>query len=562
MKKTITVNLNGRVFTMDEDAYRLLDKYLNNLRIHFRNEEGASEIITDFEARIEELFSEKTRLGYEVITIEHVEEVIARVGKPDDFADRKDTDDDKQSYFTDSKEMKKKFYRNIDDKMFGGVCSGIAAYFDLNVLAVRIVFIILIFATSLWIVPAYVLAWILVPGAFTAEQKLQMRGKPITVENIGKTVAAEMDETLSTGTKGCLSGFIDLCVGLMKVFLIGIGSIVGLSLFFALIITLIVIMALFFGLGSGEFLGILPPFIVSNRPVLATIAFLFVAGIPIVVLIHAIIAHIANLKPINRAVKWVVFLIWVLALGFMFSSGLRFNLNTGFPNWNRKTIVFDNHAIRGNGILSEKIIEPDEPFTSLEIGNHLYANLQVEQIPGEKPLIVVSGDENLVDQVKYDLQDGRLKLSAHNPFRSENNLTIRIQTNNLKAIRSDIAGNIQLNRAFNGDELEIKLTGPGNLRADSLYIRSLTVRSEGIASVNLSGKVNHARLDLAGAGKINALDLLTDSVYAHVDGIGSIQCNPTDYLAGRLNGIGKITYKEEPKTKNIETVGIGKVGKE
>ena len=76
MKKTLTVNLGGTVFHIDEDAYQLLDKYLANLRIHFRKEEGSEEIMNDFEMRISELFNERVRLGYEVITIEHVEEVI------------------------------------------------------------------------------------------------------------------------------------------------------------------------------------------------------------------------------------------------------------------------------------------------------------------------------------------------------------------------------------------------------------------------------------------------------------------------------------------------------
>ena len=76
MKKTLTVNLGGTVFHIDEDAYQLLDKYLANLRIHFRKEEGSEEIMNDFEMRISELFNERVRLGYEVITIEYVEEVI------------------------------------------------------------------------------------------------------------------------------------------------------------------------------------------------------------------------------------------------------------------------------------------------------------------------------------------------------------------------------------------------------------------------------------------------------------------------------------------------------
>ena len=85
MKKTLTVNLGGTVFHIDEDAYQLLDKYLANLRIHFRKEEGSEEIMNDFEMRISELFNERVRLGYEVITIEHVEEVIKRMGKPEEL---------------------------------------------------------------------------------------------------------------------------------------------------------------------------------------------------------------------------------------------------------------------------------------------------------------------------------------------------------------------------------------------------------------------------------------------------------------------------------------------
>ena len=72
MKKTLTINLGGSVFHIDEDAYQLLDKYLSNLRIHFKKEEGSDEIMNDFELRISELFSERTRLGYQVISIDHV----------------------------------------------------------------------------------------------------------------------------------------------------------------------------------------------------------------------------------------------------------------------------------------------------------------------------------------------------------------------------------------------------------------------------------------------------------------------------------------------------------
>ena len=89
MKKTLTVNLGGTVFHIDEDAYQLLDKYLSNLRIHFRKEEGSDEIMDDFEMRISELLNERVRLGYEVITIEQVEEVIKRMGKPEEIFEKR-----------------------------------------------------------------------------------------------------------------------------------------------------------------------------------------------------------------------------------------------------------------------------------------------------------------------------------------------------------------------------------------------------------------------------------------------------------------------------------------
>lgn len=78
MKKTLTVNLGGTVYHIDEDAYVLLDNYLNNLRYYFRREEGAEEIVRDIENRIGELFDEYLRNGQQVITVENVEAVIGR----------------------------------------------------------------------------------------------------------------------------------------------------------------------------------------------------------------------------------------------------------------------------------------------------------------------------------------------------------------------------------------------------------------------------------------------------------------------------------------------------
>lgn len=142
MKKTLTVNLGGTVFHIDEDAYQLLDKYLSNLRIHFRKEEGSDEIMDDFEMRISELLNERVRLGYEVITIEQVEEVIKRMGKPEEIFEEEEKSTDHEDNYraqqqeTHTQTTKKRLMRDPDNRILGGVAGGFAAYMDWDPTAV------------------------------------------------------------------------------------------------------------------------------------------------------------------------------------------------------------------------------------------------------------------------------------------------------------------------------------------------------------------------------------------------------------------------------------------
>ncbi|MDR1527427.1 MAG: PspC domain-containing protein [Dysgonamonadaceae bacterium] len=331
MKKTLTVNLNGRVFNIDEDAYQLLDKYLRNLRLYFRKEEGNDEILADFEARIEELLSDRVRLGYDVITMTEVEQVIARMGRPGDFGEKEEEAPEEKStgYKEDDLgQTKKKFYRNPEDKMFAGLCSGTAAYFGWNVVFVRIIAAILIPATSLWIVPVYLILWLVIPEALTAEQTLEMQGKPITVENIGKTVAAGVEDMKRAATNsGCLASFVDFIVAFFKVCLIGLGVIIGIPLVFLLVLIIIVLVSVLFGVGTG-ILGELIPwtnetFLFVSHPALATAAFCLILGIPLVALVYTVISYLFQWKPVHPGVKWAGIILWIAAVVALPFSGFK-----------------------------------------------------------------------------------------------------------------------------------------------------------------------------------------------------------------------------------------------
>jgi hypothetical protein len=141
MKKTLTINLGGTVYHIDEDAYHLLDNYLTNLRIHFCREEGAEEIVHDIELRISELFTDRLNEGKQVITIEDVEEIIARMGKPEDLSDEESGEasgSEKQKGTT-----MRRLFRDPDNKVLGGVASGLAAYMGWDVTWVRIILLVL-----------------------------------------------------------------------------------------------------------------------------------------------------------------------------------------------------------------------------------------------------------------------------------------------------------------------------------------------------------------------------------------------------------------------------------
>jgi phage shock protein PspC (stress-responsive transcriptional regulator) len=188
MKITVSVNLGGYSFNIDEDAYEELKRYLKNLEFHFAGEESSSEILSDIETRMAELFRSKISVYKQVITIEDVNEVIKILGKPEDI-------DDKEGRSTRDKFTTRgyhRIYRDPDHRIIGGVCSGIGAHWDIDPLVVRIIFAALIFAGGLGAL-MYIILWIVLPEAKTTSEKIEMKGEPVNINNIKESVKQEIE---------------------------------------------------------------------------------------------------------------------------------------------------------------------------------------------------------------------------------------------------------------------------------------------------------------------------------------------------------------------------------
>lgn len=197
MKKTFTINLSGRVFHIEEDAYNVLQKYLVNLQNYFGKEEEGKEITSDIEARIAEIFSQKTEDGKNAVTLECVNEVIETMGTPEFFEEEIGAEEP----LAGQKKPKRRLYRHPDQKVLGGVCGGIAVYLNMDVVLVRIIFVLLAFVTTGAAVLAYLILWIAVPKAVTTAQRLEMMGEEVTVKNIEKFIKEEVDSVKESYNK-------------------------------------------------------------------------------------------------------------------------------------------------------------------------------------------------------------------------------------------------------------------------------------------------------------------------------------------------------------------------
>lgn len=212
MKKTIKVSLGGSVFTIEEDAYNYLLEYQNALQNQYRRQSGGREILHDIEVRMAELFNYKLDKVKQVITYLDVFEVIEVLGKPENFNEQtsnfSNVNSDEFQIVSDKsssnyrntrsekrwqKHNKKSIFRDVDNRVLGGVCGGLAAYFGTNPVVFRILFILLFFFGGGSIL-IYIIMWIAIPPAVSVTQKMEMHGEKIDISNIENKVRQELEK--------------------------------------------------------------------------------------------------------------------------------------------------------------------------------------------------------------------------------------------------------------------------------------------------------------------------------------------------------------------------------
>jgi phage shock protein PspC (stress-responsive transcriptional regulator) len=335
MKKAIKINLSGIIFHIDDDAYEKLKTYLDSISRHFSNKQESNEIINDIEARIAELFQERITSEAQVITLTIVNEVIDIMGNPEDIADTVEEPGEQRS-FHESYSKSRRLYRDPENSVIGGICGGLGAYFGVDPVIFRLLFVIFFFLGGASIL-VYVIFWIVLPRAETAAQKLEMRGEKVNVSNLEKKIREEYDtvkdnvksnyskakrsETYKKSERAA-SDFFEVLGKILLVFVKVILIIIGTGFVLAGIGLLIGLIALpFVGVHVFPFeaysfsLGdVLLPFTDPVSVTLLVIAITLLLLIPIAAMLYGLVKLIFNIKTRNRGLAVGALTLWIVSL--------------------------------------------------------------------------------------------------------------------------------------------------------------------------------------------------------------------------------------------------------
>jgi len=331
MNKTIIININGIVFHIEEDAYEVLKGYMTDVKRHFMDSADSLEITTDIENRLAEMFNEiLARDNKQVIVEADVQAVIAQMGTVEDFAsadeDEKASAKNTFNYATETRRL----FRDPDDHLAAGVCSGIANYFDIQAVWIRLAFALAFcfFGTGLFL---YIILWIVIPKATTRADRMAMKGEKLNLQGFARNFEDELKgaqshlgnlhnevKPLIYKTRDFAGDFFDH----LRIFLHGAGKvfakILGVLIMLTCIgltIALVVTVFIYFAYGKND-LRHLPPFSMINDEYtfpFVTGAFLLLA-IPLVSLTLGASQMVFNRSAFNRTSGFTMLSIWVVSL--------------------------------------------------------------------------------------------------------------------------------------------------------------------------------------------------------------------------------------------------------
>ena len=340
MNKTISINLGGFFFHIDEDAYQKLSRYFDAVKRSL-SPDGREEIMKDIESRIAELFQERIQNDKQVIGLVEIDAVIAIMGQPEDYKIDEETPNPSSFNAFYSKNNVKKLYRDKENCIISGVASGFGHYLNIDPVWIRLLFVIIVVAGFGSPILIYLILMFIIPEAVTTSQKLEMKGEEITISNIERKVKEGIDDIADkigsidhqkiaentrqgiNKTGNALGNFFSIVFNVFTKFIGGI-----IVLFSSLSLLSFCIAGIFMIFSTNmpdNFLlnHVKTPIGLETPMWVQGILVLFVFGIPFFfLLILGLKLLVNNLKSIGNIAKYTLLATWIIAMGIAISLGV------------------------------------------------------------------------------------------------------------------------------------------------------------------------------------------------------------------------------------------------
>ena len=222
MNKTVSIHLQGIPFIFEEQAFDRLNTYLQQLKQVLQKEEGSDEILQDIELRMVELLQQQLTPFKQVVELSVIEQIIGKLGKPEDFTDESSSNGNEATSSIDAP-VEKRLFRDGDRAILGGVCAGVAAYFNVDVVIIRAIYVFTFLTFGIGFL-LYIVLWAIVPMAKTSSDKLRMKGQHVNIENM-KSELGDAANRIKKGAKELKSnsGIQSSISGILRIISVVIG---------------------------------------------------------------------------------------------------------------------------------------------------------------------------------------------------------------------------------------------------------------------------------------------------------------------------------------------------
>lgn len=561
MNKTISINLGGRNFFIEEDAFKKLDGYLNGIRQHFAAYHGSGEIVADMESRIAEKFSEKFQNRPQaVITAGDVESLMKELGSVEDIAGEAGVKSEEK--IPGNSFAPKRLMRDPDNKIIAGVCSGIAAYFNADPIWIRLIFAILIFAWGA-VVPIYFLLWLIMPAAKTPTEKMQMRGEPLNLDSLSETIKERAQEfkqhvtsksekrpevsgsekiTPAPRGSNAFAGFLRQVfqgIGKLIVFLFKLA--VRIISLFAIIGTIFSIAGLTIALGFVLFNSHSPYFgmpftLIPHNAVFFTLLVLvyIIALIPILLVMLLMLSILTGRKAFNVVSGFSLFGVWIAALIIGAILG-----GTYVPRYVEQ--------VRSSPEFQATVKSYDaKNFSKLDLSNSVSYHL----IQGKEFKVEARGWAMDLDRIEVKVENGTLNIDR--PFHRtcifcvSGGVAINITAPDFPSITAR-------NSSFvDGDGIQatssvISLQNSSRLYLTNFQVKNLTINLQNSSLAELSGISDVLKADLQNSSRLQAGDLNVKTADIKAVNSSRAEVNVSEIFKYNFYNSSRIYYSGQPK---------------